>query len=721
MRNVVGILCARSDVPNFASTLSVDVLHAGVKMEALFQIILGVAGTKLRALLRIFQETTPNLYHHFFARLLQTQSVKRIVTTNFDTHIERAAGTALNVFVHEEEFNQRILSGLYKIHGTVERPDTMVAVLKQVARGLGPHARTLMAETLKDLCVVIGWSDDDIDLTPAFLKPKPEPIVWFFYDPGDMRILDFRRLMARPDLTGLPPKIVRIVQECQGVLIACDPAELISQVWQDLAATLGPIPIPGPDTASNLESVCTAWTLSLTQFERLLVIGDILRHISRWRDASTVFRQAEKLCTSPHQRLRVHERLGQCARHLTEWSDSFHYFHLCLAEHGYPGTIEFLLEQRPEDPVLAPLYGNFGALLEKIGRVRDSLVCLEMDAVLGERFNLDGNSEAAINYAQALAVSGSSEAAHWIKRATTLSQAQGDFVGIGLAHSVAARIASRAGEWRRAEAELDAALGVFDLLGRPDFKVDALKQLAEHSYTIGGLDNARHYIAQALHLAELHGLNLLQAEVWMVLGVTLKETAIAKHAFDVLPQAPELRESLEAYAKSISLLDKSGGEPALKSVVLNNRGLLYLLIGKLDLAFNDLWESLNLKVRVGDDVGKATALNNLALVFINGSKVDEAEDFLQEALTIYDRFGHKAGRCQVLHDLAGVHMGRLQLYLHGNYALTNQPVWEHDMAKRYLCQSLDLAKDLGIPAKVKQAEHNLAILQALGKFAKVVE
>jgi hypothetical protein len=128
---------------------------------------------------------------------------------------------------------------------------------------------------------------------------------------------------------------------------------------------------------------------------------------------------------------------------------------------------------------------------------------------------------------------------------------------------------------------------------------------------------------------------------------------------------------------------------------------------KNERAVQDLWESLSLRTNLLDDIGRATVLNNLALVIMGN---DEAEEFLLEALSIYERFGHKVGRCQVMHDLAGVHMIKLKQLSRLHRVQRRR---EYRIARNYLEESLRLAEELRAPVKIKQAQHNLRVLESL--------
>lgn len=720
IRSLTAALCAHPGTSQYAASLPEAVLASRMKMEVLFEVIERNAGSKLLELFHLFEADAPNLYHYFLARLLEVGALSHIITTNFDCLIERASHGGLTVLATEAEHASRPSPALYKIHGTVDRPETMIAVLNQVSRGLPVNKTRLLRETLKRACIVIGWSDDDIDLTPPFLQVESELLLWFVYDPQSPRVIDFGAHPQPQELPGVQPKVLRILQRNRGICVICDPLKLFLDVWSKLEPLLGGIPILEPAARPNVAAAVSAWADSLPLFERLLIVGDVLHRLTRWNEAQQVFKQAEPLAADAPQSFNVHNKLGLCFTHLSRWRDAFHYYDLCLADKGYRGTIEVLLEERPtHDPELAVLYGNVGMLLGKIGRIHDSAICHEQDAFLCARFGLGEASLACSNLAVVLGQLGDfKRAAEVAERAKELGLEEGNLDAIEGAHQVFAHCAAVAGDLNRSADELGAALDIAYMLGRPNVQIAHLKDFAQHCYTTGNIGAALQYLDEALKLAEHYNLTSAQAEVWMVKGVTLKESAVLKYPMESLSAAPELQESLAAYNRSIALLTNKDADQKLRSVILTNRGLLFHLLGEHERAYSELWESLQIRTNLLDEIGQATILNNLGLVLLTSENgLEQSESSLRKALSIYEHFGHQLGRCQVLHDLAGVHITKLQRALRRGKLRKLRGSDDYNKALAYLNESLQLAIRLQAPGKIKQAEYNLRALDHLGSYA----
>ena len=100
---------------------------------------------KLFSLFELLNEGEPNANHRIIAKLAKEGKVRSIMTTNFDEFIEQALdleGVSYRVICTTNEFQEYAQSGykgfvVLKIHGTVSRPDTIVAVANHYKSGKG--------------------------------------------------------------------------------------------------------------------------------------------------------------------------------------------------------------------------------------------------------------------------------------------------------------------------------------------------------------------------------------------------------------------------------------------------------------------------------------------------------------------------------------------------------------------------------------------------------
>ena len=119
------------------------------------QIVDGFSGADYFSVLDVLDGVATNANHRALAELAARGALRAIVTTNFDTLIERAfreRGVALQVFAQPQDFERPPAFDncvLYKIHGTVGADTTFVDTVSQKMRGLGPAKRTHLHARLR--------------------------------------------------------------------------------------------------------------------------------------------------------------------------------------------------------------------------------------------------------------------------------------------------------------------------------------------------------------------------------------------------------------------------------------------------------------------------------------------------------------------------------------------------------------------------------------------
>lgn len=165
--------CAKEDLP--------ELLAADLPFEAFLQIL--SEGAPLDPALRVFRLGKPSLTHQFLAKLVSRGYLGTICTTNFDLLLERALAAEglrnrrdyariykASEFASFSENSDR--PHLIKIHGSIDHPETIAAMISSVAARLVlPEQSNLMSrlfsgESDKGI-IVIGYSGSDkFDLTP---------------------------------------------------------------------------------------------------------------------------------------------------------------------------------------------------------------------------------------------------------------------------------------------------------------------------------------------------------------------------------------------------------------------------------------------------------------------------------------------------------------------------------------------------------------------------
>lgn len=132
-------------------------------------IVTTFAGDSYFPVLDVLEGTTINANHIALAELARRGILRAIVTTNFDTLIERAFrthGVPLTVLADASDYEQVPFASactLYKVHGSVSSPASLVDTVSQKLRGIPIHVRSRLSTLFRQHHVlVVGHSGADL-------------------------------------------------------------------------------------------------------------------------------------------------------------------------------------------------------------------------------------------------------------------------------------------------------------------------------------------------------------------------------------------------------------------------------------------------------------------------------------------------------------------------------------------------------------------------------
>lgn len=150
------------DVRALAATARLE----DVPLPAFSQLIADAfAGRSWLDVLTVLNGAEPNGVHRAVMRLVADGHGHTVITTNFDTLLERAGqelGLAVPVVLRGQQ-GPATGAALHKIHGSVDQPDSMVDLWLDKGRGLGPVTRTQLAAACRGRhLVVLGFSGEDL-------------------------------------------------------------------------------------------------------------------------------------------------------------------------------------------------------------------------------------------------------------------------------------------------------------------------------------------------------------------------------------------------------------------------------------------------------------------------------------------------------------------------------------------------------------------------------
>jgi len=155
------------------------------RMETVLQEIAYCHEPSALAALAPLRRAAPNAYHRFLAHHLGRQ-IPRIYTTNQDELIEAALrdhglqdGIDYSVWVPGQTWEASRLPALIKLHGTLGQPVSIRTTLRQVSRGLPDDIALQLVDDLQSIAFcVLGYSGNDVDIRPTFLRAPPRRIHW---------------------------------------------------------------------------------------------------------------------------------------------------------------------------------------------------------------------------------------------------------------------------------------------------------------------------------------------------------------------------------------------------------------------------------------------------------------------------------------------------------------------------------------------------------------
>ncbi|QNU67681.1 tetratricopeptide repeat protein [Ruminiclostridium herbifermentans] len=128
-----------------------------------------IAGESYFPLLTLLNSAQPNFNHRSIVELAKRGIVSSIVTTNFDTLIEKAfrdAVVPLNIIVTEDDYNEcmnKTGCKLFKIHGSATNYDTLIDTTSQKLKGLSKSKRIVLKNIVEGKHVLfMGFSGADL-------------------------------------------------------------------------------------------------------------------------------------------------------------------------------------------------------------------------------------------------------------------------------------------------------------------------------------------------------------------------------------------------------------------------------------------------------------------------------------------------------------------------------------------------------------------------------
>ena len=124
----------------------------------------------------------PNMNHLSIASLLKARTIKAVVTTNFDTYIERSLDAACVKHklirdladLREQDSQSRVTPLVFKPHGCLSKPSSMSFRIDQIQRLPNEMGELLEGVLRSGPVLVVGYSGNDEDIFPLIQRVLPE-------------------------------------------------------------------------------------------------------------------------------------------------------------------------------------------------------------------------------------------------------------------------------------------------------------------------------------------------------------------------------------------------------------------------------------------------------------------------------------------------------------------------------------------------------------------
>lgn len=274
--------------------------------------------------------------HDFCAQIIGVGGA--VVTTNFDTLIEaalEARGTSFHRCVYRCRERDSVL---FKIHGSIDDPQSLIVTMDHVGAGLRRDRTETLEALLRDrLALVIGYSgNDQLDIVPALRGCAYDRLVWIDHEGSDR----CRRAEPRvPELRALPR----------------------TAFWRGPTALIVEALSPSPLQVGHRAARASSQRLgaALSDLEKKQVVVEILMHQDRYEEVRDFI---DTVGHTNDRRLRIarFEAEGSISTRSPDWVDERDAFLDELFESSSDTQIEFL-----------PTMAKFNHRLDRLRQLRE--------------------------------------------------------------------------------------------------------------------------------------------------------------------------------------------------------------------------------------------------------------------------------------------------------------------------------------------------------------
>lgn len=266
---LVGSIAARHGLAREFNGIKRSRAYQAITPEIIFQSLHECINSRLLPFFEILGGGLPNSLHRSFSQYVK-RNMGYVLTTNFDTLIERAGG-----------FRSTPPSILH-LHGSLKDKASLVVRILQIGKaGIGPvYSNAIKALNGKTL-FVMGYSGSDIDILRMLEKSECLRILWLARDPKDTLLTQRLQSVGKRHEVAIVGGDLRLV------------ARYMSRLVPSGRRTITPA------ASVNRADVAQSWSKTVDQAEARAFLVKVLGQLGQYQKAAALaVRTADKKLNS---------------------------------------------------------------------------------------------------------------------------------------------------------------------------------------------------------------------------------------------------------------------------------------------------------------------------------------------------------------------------------------------------------------------------------------
>lgn len=559
--------------------------------------------------LHMFEDGKPNTNHILIAKLVRIGYLRTILTTNFDSLIEKALeseglrqGIDFNTYFTEEHFSRIYLDNLgnkaeiFKIHGSIHDAGSIRTTLAAVAGKTLSDTRSrvirhLFSTGMHKCVLVLGYSCSDVfDLTPHIQTIGDDLKEVIFVEHWNKEEVEISDIKAKDSSNPF--------KKFTGKWIRCNTDQIIRQMWNSLLQVIGDN-YEYATSQIQWRNYVHDWATDLEEkgeWRGHFIVAFMFERISDYNKAIKYYEKALVAANS------IGDEGGQASCHggLGNANHQMGNYRHAINNHKKALAITIALGSNTGE---AACYDNLGNAYSEIGACNEAMEYYEKARVIQVADDRKGSEARSI-------------------------------ANLGRLHR-------RIGDYAKAIEYLGKALQILIETGDKEGESNAHMNLGDAYHTIGDYRKAIKHHEKALATKMLIGDKDGEGACYGSLAIDY--------------------DGLELYKEAIEYNDKSlgiaiaVGRRANQARAYGNLANCYVQLEDHKKAIEYNEKALVIQVAIGDRLGEASCYANLCIAYRHFADYKKAIEYNQKAFTIQFAIGNKSGQAICFVNLGNVY------------------------------------------------------------------